>query len=56
LSKQHKEYRKLQEFIAGSFGIVLPKQYILNIGAEAGDLMKLEQDDGRIIIQKAEVL
>jgi hypothetical protein len=48
------EYRKVQGLVGEhSFSIVLPKNYAINLGICKGDHVKVHQDDGRIIIEKA---
>jgi len=50
----HIEYRKVQGLIGEtSFSIILPKQYAINLGLEKGDFVKVQQEDNRIIIEKA---
>jgi formylmethanofuran dehydrogenase subunit D len=48
------EYRKVQGLVGEhSFSIVLPKNYAVNLGIGKGDFVKVHQDDGRIVIEKA---
>jgi hypothetical protein len=48
------EYRKVQGLIGEtSFSIILPKQYAINIGIGKGDFVKVHQEEGRIVIEKA---
>jgi bifunctional DNA-binding transcriptional regulator/antitoxin component of YhaV-PrlF toxin-antitoxin module len=36
-----------------SFSVVLPKKYALDLGIGKGDFVKVRQEEGRIIIEKA---
>jgi formylmethanofuran dehydrogenase subunit D len=48
------EYRKVQGLVGEtSFSIILPKQYAVNLGIGKGDFVKVNQEEGRIIIEKA---
>jgi AbrB family looped-hinge helix DNA binding protein len=48
------EYRKVQGLIGEtSFSIILPKQYAINLGIGKGDFVKVSQNDGKIILEKA---
>lgn len=48
------EYRKVQGLVGEtSFSIILPKQYAINLGIGKGDFVKVSQDDGKIILEKA---
>ena len=48
------EYRKVQGLIGEtSFSIVLPKAYAINLGIAKGDFVKVRQQEGRIVIEKA---
>jgi AbrB family looped-hinge helix DNA binding protein len=48
------EYRKVQGLVGeASFSIILPKQYAISLGIGKGDFVKVSQDDGKIILEKA---
>jgi Antidote-toxin recognition MazE, bacterial antitoxin len=48
------EYRKVQGIVGEqSFSVVLPKKYALDLGIAKGDFVKVRQDEGKIIIEKA---
>jgi hypothetical protein len=48
------EYRKVQGLVGEtSFSIILPKQYAINLGIGKGDFMKVSQNEGKIILEKA---
>jgi antitoxin component of MazEF toxin-antitoxin module len=48
------EIRKIQGIIGDqSFSVILPKVYAVNIGIKKGDFVKVHQQDGKIIIEKA---
>lgn len=48
------EYRKVQGLVGEtSFSIILPKQYAINLEIGKGDFVKVSQDDGKIILEKA---
>jgi hypothetical protein len=48
------EYRKVQGLIGEtSFSIILPKAYAVNLGIGKGDFVKVGQEEGKIIIEKA---
>ena len=49
-----KEYRKVQGLVGDqSFSVVLPKQYAIHLGIAKGDFVKVQEEEGKIIIQKA---
>jgi bifunctional DNA-binding transcriptional regulator/antitoxin component of YhaV-PrlF toxin-antitoxin module len=46
--------KKVQGLIGEtSFSIILPKQYAVNLGIGKGDFVKVNQGEGKIIIEKA---
>lgn len=48
------EYRKVQGLIGEtSFSVILPKQYALELGIAKGDFVKVHQESGKIVIEKA---
>jgi bifunctional DNA-binding transcriptional regulator/antitoxin component of YhaV-PrlF toxin-antitoxin module len=48
------EYRKVQGLVGEtSFSIILPKQYAINLGIAKGNFVKVSQDNGKIILEKA---
>ena len=48
------EYRKVQGLVGdASFSVVLPKSYANHLGIAKGDFVKVQEEEGRIIIQKA---
>jgi hypothetical protein len=48
------EFRKVQGLIGEtSFSIILPKDYAINLGIGKGDFVKVQQEDNRIVIEKA---
>ena len=48
------EYRKVQGLIGETpFSIILPKQYAINLGIGKGDFVKVHQEQGKIVIEKA---
>jgi AbrB family looped-hinge helix DNA binding protein len=48
------EFRKVQGLIGeSSFSIILPKAYAINLGIEKGDFVKVREEEGKIIIEKA---
>ena len=48
------EYRKIQTILGDvSFSLVLPKQYAMNLGLTKGAFVKVRQESGRIVIEKA---
>ena len=48
------EYRKMQAMVGDlSFSLVLPKQWVVDLGIGKGDFAKVHRDDGSIIIEKA---
>jgi formylmethanofuran dehydrogenase subunit D len=52
--KEDFQYRKVQGLIGEtSFSIILPKTYALNLGIGKGDFVKVRQEEGRIVIEKA---
>lgn len=57
ISKESKYlYRRVQGIVGNqSFGIVLPKEYAVNLKIGKGDFVKVFQDGDRIMIQKDHV-
>lgn len=54
VKKTHFEYRKVQSILGDvSFSVVLPKSYAVHLGIGKGDFVKVREDDGRIVIEKA---
>ena len=55
MEKRHDfEYRKVQGLIGEtSFSLILPKHYAVNLGIGKGDFVKVSQEDGKIILEKA---
>jgi hypothetical protein len=48
------EYRKIQTILGDvSFSLVLPKQYAISLGLRKGEFVKVRQEYGRIVIEKA---
>jgi formylmethanofuran dehydrogenase subunit D len=48
------EYRKIQGIVGDqSFSVVLPKKYAIDLGIGKGDFVKVHQQEGRIVIEKA---
>jgi bifunctional DNA-binding transcriptional regulator/antitoxin component of YhaV-PrlF toxin-antitoxin module len=48
------EIRKIQALTGDrSFTLVLPKHYAVNLGIGKGDFVKVHQEDGKIVIEKA---
>lgn len=48
------EYRKIQGLVGErSFSVVLPKQFATDLGIGKGDHVKVHQEGGKIIIEKA---
>jgi AbrB family looped-hinge helix DNA binding protein len=48
------EYRKVQGIVGEqSFSVVLPKKYAIDLGIGKGDFVKVSQEDGKIILEKA---
>jgi hypothetical protein len=48
------EIRKAQGLLGEqSFSVILPKNYATNIGIKKGDFVKVHQEGGKIIIEKA---
>jgi hypothetical protein len=48
------QYRKVQGLIGEtSFSVILPKQYAINLGIGKGNFVKVHQEEGQIIIEKA---
>ena len=46
--------KKVQGLIGEtSFSIILPKQYAVNLGIGKGGFVKVNQEEGKIIIEKA---
>jgi bifunctional DNA-binding transcriptional regulator/antitoxin component of YhaV-PrlF toxin-antitoxin module len=36
-----------------SFSVILPKHYAVNLGIGKGDFVKIRQEEGKIIVEKA---
>jgi bifunctional DNA-binding transcriptional regulator/antitoxin component of YhaV-PrlF toxin-antitoxin module len=50
------EYRKTQAIFGNStFGIVIPKNFVNNLGIAKGDYLRITQEGSHLIIEKAEV-
>ena len=48
------EYRKLQAIVGDlSFSLVLPKQYVVDLGIGKGDFVKVHKEDNKIVVKKA---
>jgi formylmethanofuran dehydrogenase subunit D len=48
------EYRKVQGLVGEqSFSVVLAKHYAIHLGIAKGDFVKVQEEEGRIIIEKA---
>ncbi|MGC1931128.1 MAG: AbrB/MazE/SpoVT family DNA-binding domain-containing protein [Candidatus Nitrosopolaris sp.] len=48
------EYRKIQGIVGEqSFSVVLPKSYAIHLGIGKGDVVKVRQEENKIIIEKA---
>lgn len=48
------EFRKVQGLVGDtSFSVVLPKSYANRLGIAKGDFVKVKEEEGQIIIQKA---
>jgi hypothetical protein len=48
------EYRKVQGIVGEqSFSVVLPKKYAIDLGIGKGDFVKVHQQEGCIVIEKA---
>jgi len=48
------QYRRIQAVANASFSVVLPKQYAEGRGLNKGDYVRVQQDGGRIVIERAE--
>lgn len=49
------EYRKVQVMVGErSFSIVLPKNYVRELGLERGDFVKVRLDGKRITVERAQ--
>ena len=47
-------YRKIQGIVGDqSLSVILPKSYAVNLGIGKGDFVKIHQEEGKIIIEKA---
>ena len=47
-------YRRIQGIVGNqSFCVVLPKSYAINLGIGKGDFVKVCQEGGKIVIEKA---
>ena len=52
--KEDFQFRKVQGLIGEtSFSIILPKAYALGLGIGKGDFVKVRQEEGKIVIEKA---
>ncbi|MGC2426249.1 MAG: AbrB/MazE/SpoVT family DNA-binding domain-containing protein [Nitrososphaeraceae archaeon] len=48
------EYRKIQAIVGDlSFSLVLPKQYVIDLGIGKGDFVKVHKEDNKIVVEKA---
>jgi len=48
------EFRKVQGVVGeASFSVILPKQYAINLGIGKGDFVKVRQENGKIVLEKA---
>jgi bifunctional DNA-binding transcriptional regulator/antitoxin component of YhaV-PrlF toxin-antitoxin module len=48
------ECRKVQGIVGKqSFSVVLPKKYAIDLGIRKGDFVKVHQQEGCIVIEKA---
>lgn len=48
------EDKKFQGLVGeASFSIILPRDYAINLGIAKGDFVKVRQEEGRIIVEKA---
>jgi formylmethanofuran dehydrogenase subunit D len=46
--------KKFQGFVGeASFLIILPRDYAINLGITKGDFVKVRQENGQIIVEKA---
>ncbi|MDW0238273.1 MAG: AbrB/MazE/SpoVT family DNA-binding domain-containing protein [Nitrososphaeraceae archaeon] len=55
MQKVEFQYRKIHVLGSGqSAGVCIPKQYLKNLSLISGDVVKMRQEDDRIIIQKIE--
>ena len=51
---EYHEFRKVQGLVGNqSFSVVLPKRYAVNLGIAKGDFVKILEEPGRIVIEKA---
>jgi formylmethanofuran dehydrogenase subunit D len=47
-------YRKIQGIVGDqSLSVILPKSYMSNLGIREGDFVKVHQEEGKIVIEKA---
>jgi AbrB family looped-hinge helix DNA binding protein len=47
-------FRRIQGLVGEqSFSLILPKQYAINLGIRKGDYVKVRQEDGKIIVERA---
>jgi hypothetical protein len=54
-TSKNSEFRKVRGLVGEqSFSIVLPKQYAVNLGIGKGDFVKVDLEENRIVIAKAE--
>ena len=48
------EYRKIQAIVGDlSFSLVLPKQFVVDLGIGKGDFVKVHKEDNKIVVEKA---
>jgi bifunctional DNA-binding transcriptional regulator/antitoxin component of YhaV-PrlF toxin-antitoxin module len=48
------EHHRIQGLVGEqSFGLILPKQYAINLGIRKGDFVKVWLEENKIIIEKA---
>ena len=51
---ENPEYRKVQGLVGEqSFSIVLPKCYALHLGIGKGDVVKIHEENKKLVIEKA---
>lgn len=49
------EYRKTQAIFGNStFGVVIPKNFVNNLGINKGDYLRIRQQGTQLILEKAE--
>jgi bifunctional DNA-binding transcriptional regulator/antitoxin component of YhaV-PrlF toxin-antitoxin module len=55
-NKKNIEYRKVQGLVGErSFSVVLPKSYAIAVGIGKGDFLKVQLENRRLVLEKAEV-